>query len=93
MKHTFQKGNDYGKGRPKGSPNQINKADCVKLVNMLLEDLTTNYHTLNTYQKLRLFGFMQNILRDTMTPEQEQAGAVKIPEVIFIQQHEPHNNN
>lgn len=85
----FQKGNEYGKtSSRKGVPNQINKAECVKLVNMLLTDLTTNYHTLNTYQKLKLFGFVQHILRDTMTPKIEQAGTFKIPEVIFIQKHE-----
>jgi len=85
MRNKFEKGNTYGStSSRKGVPNRIKKEDCIQLVNMLLEDFTTNYDTLNQYQKIKIFGFMKDVLRDTMTPNEEQAGAFKIPEVIFL---------
>lgn len=81
----FEIGNQHGKtSSRKGVPNKIKKEECVQLINMLLEDLVTNYDTLTIWQKLKIFSYIKDMLRDSMTPTDEQAGAVKIPEVIFL---------
>lgn len=85
MKHKFQPNNDYGtKSSRKGVPNAINKTEAIKLVNMLLEDLTTNYETLTTWQKLKLFGYTKDILKEAIV-DQKETGGFTIPQVITLQ--------
>lgn len=51
----FSKGNTYGKGRPSGSQNKTpNKALVVELLDKIVQDLTTNYNTLRTHEKIRI---------------------------------------
>jgi hypothetical protein len=87
-KQLFQKGNSYGQGRPKGSPNAINKTEAINLVNMLLEDLTTNYETLSVWQKLKLFGYMKDILKEAIVETKE----VTEPKVFDIVIHHTEQN-
>jgi hypothetical protein len=50
----FEKGNTYGKGRPKGSTNKVNKDVLYRLLDDITEDFNSNYDKLTTNQKLRL---------------------------------------
>ena len=70
-RNKFPVGNSYG-GRKVGSKGQINKADAVKLVNLLLDDLTTNYNTLTIWQKIKILSIMKDVLRDSITDISEQ---------------------
>jgi hypothetical protein len=72
MKHTFTKGNNYGKGRPKHSRNKVNKEALIELVNLCTEDLKDNFDNLKTYEKIKLVIAFQNIYRDAITDISEQ---------------------
>ena len=72
MKHVFTKGNNHGKGRPKGSGNKVNKEALIELVNLCTEDLTANFDNLKTYEKIKLIIAFQAIYRDAITDLSEQ---------------------
>lgn len=51
----FEKNNTFGTGRPLNSQNKVQSKDSLKdLLNIILDDLTTNYDTLNNSDKVKL---------------------------------------
>lgn len=83
-KHKFQPNNTYGKGRPAGTKNKINREEVIQLCNMVVKDFITRYDELTVYQRMKLLSILQNVLRDAMTEPSEQAG-VGIPQIITLQ--------
>lgn len=52
---AFEKNNTFGTGRPLNSQNKVQSKDGLKqLLNIILDDLTTNYDTLNNSDKVKL---------------------------------------
>jgi hypothetical protein len=50
----FKPNNTNGKGRPKGSPNKLNRDSVINLVNRCAEDLETNFESLTSFEKIKL---------------------------------------
>ena len=60
----FKEGNTFGKGRPKGSKNLLNRKALHLLLNEIVEDFTKNYDKLSTNCKLRLLVHMASLYKD-----------------------------
>jgi len=51
----FEKNNNFGTGRPLNSQNKVQSKEALKdLLNIILDDLKTNYNTLNNSDKVKL---------------------------------------
>ena len=66
----FTPGNTIGRGRPKGSPNKVNKEALIELMNSCVTDLQAKFETLNTYQKIKIITAFKDIYRDALTEGQ-----------------------
>ena len=64
----FQKGNKLG-GRKVGTKNKINRESLIDLVNLCVEDLNERFHSLKTYEKIKILIAFKDIYRDVLIEE------------------------
>lgn len=86
-RHKFEPNNTYGKGRPAGTKNKINREEVIQLCNMVVKDFITRYDELTVYQRMKLLSILQNVLRDAMVDQVE----VTEPRVFDIVIHHGEN--
>ena len=73
----FSKGNNFGKGRPQGSRNKVNKEALYKLLERIIEDFDTNYSELSTTNKIKLLTAFKSFWveeRSSVNIHQEDSG-------------------
>ena len=60
----FKEGNQYGKGRPKGSQNKApNKEELIKLLNAIVLDFSVKFDQLTMDEKLRILNTFRHFWR------------------------------
>lgn len=70
----FEKGNKFGKGRPPGALNKIPSRDKLnELLDRICDDLTENYSTLSTNQKIRVLIGFASLYSNSALAELKQA--------------------
>ena len=58
----FLPNNRYSSGRPKGSKNILpSRKEIVSLIDIIINDLTTNYELLTTQEKLQLLNTFKSL--------------------------------
>ena len=79
--------NTMSKGRPKGSPNKVNKEALIELMNSCVTDLQIKFDSLNTYQKIKIITAFKDIYRDALTEGQ----ITQEPRIFDINIIHPHD--
>lgn len=58
----FKEGNQYGKGRPKGSQNKApNRDELVNLINRIIDEFTIEFDALTNDEKLRILNTFRHL--------------------------------
>ena len=58
----FKKGNQYGKGRPKGSQNKApNRDELISLLNRIINEFTDEFDALTNDEKLRILNTFRHL--------------------------------